>query len=168
MPPTGSTSSTPGGQREEDFEWVRRLLESQQDTDAEDYVHSLKIDMFDDEVFVFTPRGASCLCPPGPPPLILPTPSIPEVGNAMVGAKVNNRIANIDTPLQNGDIVEVLTSQVRQGSPAGTGCCCAKQSGPDQDQAVVQEGAREENILTGKASFESEMKRLQLPPLRPQ
>ena len=67
-----------GSGTEKDFEWVRRLLESQQDTDADEYIQSLKIDMFDDEVFVFTPPGARlCPCPPAPPPLTSPMPSTP-------------------------------------------------------------------------------------------
>ena len=60
------------------YEWVRKLLESQQDTDAEEFVRSLKVDLFADEVFVFTPpRGMWSICPPGPPPLTSPTPSTP-------------------------------------------------------------------------------------------
>ena len=54
---------------EKEFEWIRRLLENQQEADAEDYIHSLKVDMFDDEVFVFTPRAKSSPCPPGSTPI---------------------------------------------------------------------------------------------------
>ena len=66
------------GGDEKQFEWVRRLLETQQDSDAEDYIHSLKVDMFDDEVFVFTPKGKGYV--PAVrlhPPSTLPMPSIP-------------------------------------------------------------------------------------------
>jgi GTP pyrophosphokinase len=79
---------------EKDFEWIRRLLESQQDTDAEEYVHSLKVDMFNDEVFVFTPKGKVISLPSGSTPIDFAYAIHSGVGNAMVGAKINNRIAN--------------------------------------------------------------------------
>ena len=66
-----------GAGNEKDFEWVRRLLESQQDSDAEEYLQSLKIDMFDDEVFVFTPKGRIVSLPAGSTPSISPMPSTP-------------------------------------------------------------------------------------------
>ena len=96
---------------EKEFEWVRRLLESQQDTEAEDYIHSLKVDMFDDEVFVFTPRGKVISLPAGSTPIDFAYAIHSAVGNAMVGAKINNRIAGYDAVLKNGDIVEILTSK---------------------------------------------------------
>ncbi|MBQ3505063.1 MAG: bifunctional (p)ppGpp synthetase/guanosine-3',5'-bis(diphosphate) 3'-pyrophosphohydrolase, partial [Oscillospiraceae bacterium] len=80
-----------GAGSETDFEWVRRLLESQQDTDAEDYVQSLKIDMFDDEVFVFTPKGRIVSLPAGSTPIDFAYAIHSGVGNSMIGAKVNNR-----------------------------------------------------------------------------
>ena len=104
-----------GGGTEKDFEWVRRLLESQQDTEAEEYVQSLKIDMFDDEVFVFTPKGRIVSLPAGSTPIDFAYAIHSGVGNAMVGAKVNNRIVGIDTALENGDIVEIITSKAAKG-----------------------------------------------------
>ena len=104
-----------GAGEEKNFEWVRRLLESQQDTDAEDYVSSLKVDMFDDEVFVFTPKGKIVSLPAGSTPIDFAYAIHSGVGNAMVGAKVNNRIVNIDSKLKNGDIIEVLTSKSARG-----------------------------------------------------
>ena len=101
-----------GSGDEKSFEWVRRLLESQQDTDAEDYVHSLKIDMFNDEVFVFTPRGNVINLPAGSTPIDFAYAIHSGVGNSMVGAKINNRIAGFDAVLHNGDIVEILTCQI--------------------------------------------------------
>ena len=100
---------------EKDFEWVRRLLESQQDSDAEEFVQSMKIDMFDDEVFVYTPKGRIVSLPAGSTPIDFAYAIHSGVGNSMIGAKVNNRIANIDTTLKNGDIVEVLTSKSAKG-----------------------------------------------------
>ena len=152
-----------GAGSEKDFEWVRRLLESQQDTDAEDYVHSLKIDMFDDEVFVFTPKGRIVSLPAGSTPIDFAYAIHSGVGNAMVGAKVNNRIANIDTPLQNGDIVEVLTSKSTKGPSRDWLLLCKSNQARTKIKQWFKKEKREENILHGKASFESEMKRLQLP-----
>ena len=152
-----------GAGSEKDFEWVRRLLESQQDTDAEDYVHSLKIDMFDDEVFVFTPKGRIVSLPAGSTPIDFDYAIHSGVGNAMVGAKVNNRIANIDTPLQNGDIVEVLTSKSAKGPSRDWLLLCKSNQARTKIKQWFKKEKREENILHGKASFESEMKRLQLP-----
>ena len=152
-----------GAGSEKDFEWVRRLLESQQDTDAEDYVHSLKIDMFDDEVFVFTPKGRIVSLPAGSTPIDFAYAIHSGVGNAMVGAKVNNRIANLDTPLQNGDIVEVLTSKSAKGPSRDWLLLCKSNQARTKIKQWFKKEKREENILHGKASFESEMKRLQLP-----
>ena len=152
-----------GAGSEKDFEWVRRLLESQQDTDAEDYVHSLKIDMFDDEVFVFTPKGRIVSLPAGSTPIDFAYAIHSGVGNAMVGAKVNNRIANIDTPLQNGDIVEVLTSKSAKGPSRDWLLLCKSNQARTKIKQWFKKEKWEENILHGKASFESEMKRLQLP-----
>ena len=129
-----------GSGDEKSFEWVRRLLESQQDTDAEDYVHSLKIDMFDDEVFVFTPRGNVINLPAGSTPIDFAYAIHSGVGNAMVGAKVNNRIANFDTVLHNGDIVEILTAKTAKGPSRGLAGHLQKQPGQDENQAVVQAG----------------------------
>ena len=87
---------------EKEFEWVRRLLENQQDVEADDYIHSLKVDMFDDEVFVFTPKGKVISLPAGSTPIDFAYAIHSAVGNSMIGAKVNNRIASYDAPLHNG------------------------------------------------------------------
>jgi len=148
---------------EKDFEWVRRLLESQQDTDAEDYVVSLKIDMFDDEVFVFTPRGKIVSLPAGSTPIDFAYMIHSGVGNALVGAKVNNRICNIDTPLENGDIVEIITSKSAKGPSRDWLNICKSNQARTKIKQWFKKEKREENITHGKASFEAEMKRLQLP-----
>ncbi len=148
---------------EKDFEWVRRLLESQQDTDAEDYVNSLKIDMFDDEVFVFTPKGKIVSLPSGSTPIDFAYAIHSGVGNAMVGAKVNNRIANIDSTLQNGDIVEVLTSKAAKGPSRDWLSICKSNQARTKIKQWFKKEKREENVLHGKSSFEAEMKRMLLP-----
>ena len=152
-----------GAGNEKDFEWVRRLLESQQDTDAEDYVHSLKIDMFDDEVFVFTPKGKIVSLPAGSTPIDFAYAIHSGVGNALVGAKVNNRITNIDTPLANGDIVEIITSKAAKGPSRDWLNICKSNQARTKIKQWFKKEKREENVAHGKSSFEAEMKRLMLP-----
>ena len=152
-----------GSGSEKDFEWVRRLLESQQDSDAEEYVQSLKIDMFDDEVFVFTPKGRIVSLPSGSTPIDFAYAIHSGVGNAMVGAKVNGRIANIDTRLRNGDIVEVLTSKSAKGPSRDWLNICQSNQARTKIKQWFKKEKRDENIVHGKASFESEMKRAGLP-----
>ena len=152
-----------GSGSEKDFEWVRRLLESQQDSDAEEYVQSLKIDMFNDEVFVFTPKGRIVSLPSGSTPIDFAYAIHSGVGNAMVGAKVNNRIANIDTPLRNGDIVEVITSKSAKGPSRDWLNICQSNQARTKIKQWFKKEKREENIVHGRASFESEMKRENLP-----
>ena len=152
-----------GAGKEKDFEWVRRLLESQQDTDAEDYVHSLKIDMFDDEVFVFTPKGRIVSLPSGSTPIDFAYAIHSGVGNAMVGAKVNNRIVNIDSKLRNGDIVEVLTSKTSRGPSRDWLNICKSNQARTKIKQWFKRERRDENIVHGKSSFEAEMKRMNLP-----
>ena len=148
---------------EKDFEWVRRLLESQQDSDAEEFVQSMKIDMFDDEVFVYTPKGRIVSLPAGSTPIDFAYAIHSGVGNSMIGAKVNNRIANIDTTLKNGDIVEVLTSKSAKGPSRDWLTICKSNQARTKIKQWFKKEKREENIGHGKASFESEMKRVGLP-----
>ncbi len=152
-----------GGGSEKDFEWVRRLLESQQDTDAEDYVQSLKIDMFDDEVFVFTPKGRIVSLPSGSTPIDFAYAIHSGVGNSMIGAKVNNRIMSIDTPLQNGDIVEVITSKSAKGPSRDWLNICKSNQARTKIKQWFKKEKREENVAHGRSSFESEMRRVGLP-----
>ena len=148
---------------EKDFEWVRRLLESQQDSDAEEFVQSMKLDMFDDEVFVYTPKGRIVSLPAGSTPIDFAYAIHSGVGNSMIGAKVNNRIANIDTTLKNGDIVEVLTSKSAKGPSRDWLTICKSNQARTKIKQWFKKEKREENIVHGKASFESEMKRVGLP-----
>ena len=152
-----------GNGDEKDFEWVRRLLESQQDTDAEDYVRSLKIDMFDDEVFVFTPKGRIVNLPAGSTPIDFAYAIHSGVGNSMVGAKVNNRIVGIDTTLKNGDILEILTSKSAKGPSRDWLNICKSNQARTKIKQWFKKEKREENVLHGRSSFEAEMKRLMLP-----
>ena len=152
-----------GGGTEKDFEWVRRLLETQQDSDAEEFVQDMKIDMFDDEVFVYTPKGRIVSLPAGSTPIDFAYAIHSGVGNAMIGAKVNNRIANIDTKLRNGDIVEVLTSKSAKGPSRDWLTICKSNQARTKIKQWFKKEKREENIVHGRASFEAEMKRVGLP-----
>ena len=152
-----------GAGDEKDFEWVRRLLESQQDADADEYIQSLKIDMFDDEVFVFTPKGRIVSLPAGSTPIDFAYAIHSGVGNSMIGAKVNNRIVGIDTTLNNGDIVEVLTSKAAKGPSRDWLSICQSNQARTKIRQWFKKEKREENVLHGRSSFESEMKRAGLP-----
>jgi len=152
-----------GAGSEKDFEWVRRLLETQQDSDAEEFVQSMKIDMFDDEVFVYTPKGRIVSLPAGSTPIDFAYAIHSGVGNAMIGAKVNHRIANIDATLKNGDIVEILTSKSAKGPSRDWLIICKSNQARTKIRQWFKKEKREENIIHGKSSFESEMKRVGLP-----
>ena len=148
---------------EEKFAWVRHLLESQQESDAQDFFHDLKIDMFDDEVFVFTPNGDVINLPAGATPIDFAYSIHSAVGNHMVGAKVNGRIVTLGTVLQNGDIVEVLTSKSASG-PSRDWLTFAK-SGSTRAKIKqwFKKEKRDENIAHGREMFEAEFKRTKIP-----
>ncbi len=150
---------------EKEFEWVRRLLEGQQETDAEDYIHSLKVDMFDDEVFVFTPRGKVISLPAGSTPIDFAYAIHSGVGNTMIGAKVNNRIASYDVQLHNGDIVEILTSKSAKGPSRDWLSICQSNQARSKIKQWFKREKREENIVRGRASFEGELRRMNISPL---
>ena len=143
---------------EEKFAWVRRLLESQQESDATDFFHNLKIDMFADEVFVFSPKGDVINLPAGATPIDFAYSIHSAVGNSMVGASVNGRIVNFDYVLQNGDIVEVRTAKNAAG-PSRDWLNIAKSgSARTKIKQWFKKERREENIERGRAMFESELK----------
>ena len=152
-----------GDGNERDFEWVRRLLESQADSDAEEFVQSLKIDMFDDEVFVYTPKGRIVSLPAGSTPIDFAYAIHSGVGNSMIGAKVNNRITNIDAPLKNGDIIEILTSRSAKGPSRDWLNICKSNQARTKIKQWFKKEKREENVLHGRSAFEAEMKRVGLP-----
>ncbi len=152
-----------GDGSEKDFEWVRRLLEGQRDTDAEDYLDNLKIDMFNDQVFVFTPKGRAVGLPADATPIDFAYMIHSGVGNTMIGAKVNNRMVNIDTKLHNGDIVEILTSKSSRGPSRDWLSICKSNQARTKIKQWFKKEKREENILFGKSAFENAMKAASLP-----
>ena len=143
---------------EERFAWVRRLLESQQESDSSDFLHNLKIDMFADEVFVFSPKGDVVNLPAGATPIDFAYTIHSDVGNSMVGAKVNGRIVNYDYSLQNGDIVEIRTSKSAPG-PSRDWLTIAKSgSARTKIKQWFKKERREENIIRGREMLENELK----------
>ena len=143
---------------EEEFEWVRRLLESQKDTDAEEFVSSLKVDMFADEVFVFSPKGDVKSLPAGATPVDFAYSIHSAVGNSMVGARINGRMVPYDHQLTNGDIVEIITSKTAKGPSRDWLALCKSNEARNKIRQWFKKERREENIATGRAIFESELK----------
>ena len=159
---TGEQGAKPGD--EEKFAWIRRLLETQQESDAQDFFHNLKIDMFADEVFVFSPKGDVINLPAGATPIDFAYSIHSEVGNSMVGAKVNGRIVNFDHVLQNGDIVDIRTSKNAPG-PSRDWLALAK-SGAARTKIKqwFKKERREENIVHGREMFERELRQNNIAP----
>jgi guanosine-3',5'-bis(diphosphate) 3'-pyrophosphohydrolase len=149
---------------EESYAWVRRLLESQQDSDASDFFHNLKIDMFADEVFVFSPKGDVINLPAGATPIDFAYSIHSGVGNTMVGASVNGRIVTFDHVLQNGDIVEIRTSKNAPG-PSRDWLNMAKSgSARTKIKQWFKKERRDDNIQAGREMFEAELRSQGLSP----
>ena len=143
---------------EDKFAWIRRLLESQQESDATDFFHNLKVDMFADEVFVFSPKGDVINLPAGATPIDFAYSIHSDVGNRMVGAKVNGRIVTYDYVLQNGDIVEIRTSKSAPG-PSRDWLNTAKSgSARTKIKQWFKKERREENVLRGRDMLEDELR----------
>ncbi|BBK24870.1 RelA/SpoT family protein [Dialister hominis] len=96
--------------------WLRRILEWQDTSNPKEFMNALKLDVFSDEVFVFTPKGDVTNLPKGSIPIDFAYRIHTEVGNRCVGAKINNKIVPLDTKLKNGDIVSIITSKT--GKPS--------------------------------------------------
>ncbi|MCR4935589.1 MAG: bifunctional (p)ppGpp synthetase/guanosine-3',5'-bis(diphosphate) 3'-pyrophosphohydrolase [Oscillospiraceae bacterium] len=144
---------------EKKFAWVRRLLETQQETEPDDFISGLKVDMFADEVFVFSPRGDVTSLPAGATPVDFAYSVHSAVGNRMVGAKVNGRIVPYSQELQNGDMVEILTSKSAPG-PSRDWLKLAKSgSARTKIKQWLKKERREENIVQGREMLETEFRR---------
>ena len=153
---SGASGVKPGD--EEKFAWVRRLLETQQESDASDFLSNLKIDMFADEVFVFSPKGDVINLPAGATPIDFAYSIHSAIGNSMVGAKVNGRIVNFDHVLQNGDIVDIRTSKNAPG-PSRDWLALAKSgSARTKIKQWLKKERREENVMNGREMFERELR----------
>ena len=143
---------------EETFAWVRRLLENQQDTEAEDFIKNIKVDLFADEVFVFTPKGDVVNMPAGATPIDLAYAIHSAVGNRMTGCKLNGRIAPIDSQLKNGDIVEILTSKEAHGPSRDWVKIVKTTEARNKIKQWFKKECREENIVNGKEDLDRELR----------
>ncbi len=151
--------------QDEKLAWVRQLLEVQNEaTDTEDFLKSLKIDLFADEVFVFTPRGDVVSLPSGATPVDFAFYIHTAVGYKMIGAKANSRIVPLDYNLKNGDIVEVITtSQVKGPSRDWLNIVRTAQA-RTKINAWFKKENREVNVERGREAVEREIKKLNLTP----
>ena len=123
----------------------------------------MKVDLFADEVFVFTPNGDVINLPAGATPIDFAYNIHSAVGNHMVGARVNGRMVPYDYKLSNGEIVEVITSKSAKGPSRDWLNLCKSNEARNKIRQWIKKEKREENITTGRASFESELKRLKIP-----
>ena len=147
-----------GAGTEGKYEWVRRLLENQEGADAEEFIHSLKVDMFADEVFVFTPNGDVQNLPAGATPIDFAYAIHSAVGNRMIGAKVNNRIVTLDHVLKNGDIVEILTSKNVKGPSRDWMKIAKSNEARSKIRQWFKKEKRDENIANGRSAFDAELR----------
>ncbi len=147
---------------EEKLSWLRQLLEWQHDyRDARDFLETIKVDLFTDEVFVFTPRGDVIDLPAGAVPLDFAYKIHTDVGNRCTGARVNGRIVTLDYILKMGDMVEILTS--KNGSPSRDWLKIVKTpQAKNKIRGWFKRERREENIEKGREMLEREIRRLQI------
>lgn len=146
------------------LEWIKQLLDIQKDlTNAEDFMQTLKIDMFSDEVFVFTPKGDVVNLPTGSTPIDFAYAIHSAIGNKMQGAKVNGKIVTLDYNLQNGDIVEIHTSNAVHGPNLDWLKIAKTSQARNKINQWLKKENRAENIAKGKEYFEKELKKALIP-----
>jgi guanosine-3',5'-bis(diphosphate) 3'-pyrophosphohydrolase len=145
--------------------WLRQLLEWQNDPrDARDYMENLKIDLFTDEVFVYTPKGDVIDLPRGATPLDFAYAIHSAIGNSCIGAKANGRIVPLDYELKTGEIVEIITTQNPNHGPSRDWLKIVKTNqAKTKIKQWFKKERREENIEKGKEMLEREAKRNGIP-----
>lgn len=142
--------------------WVRNILEMQDDiSGTEDLIKSLKVDLFTDEVFVFTPKGDVVNLPAGANIIDFAYAIHSAVGNKMTGAKVNGKIVNLDYQLSTGEIIEVITTSSQNHGPSRNWLSIVKTNeARTKIRQWFKKERRDENIEVGFTSFEYEMRSL--------
>lgn len=139
------------------FSWMRKLVEYDKDlTSAKDYVDSVKLDIFSDQVFVFTPNGDVFDLPVNATPVDFAYRIHTDVGHKTVGALINGRITQLDTKLKNGDIVEILTSKQTAPRLDWLNFVVTKQASSKIKQ-WFKKNNREDNVNLGKSNLEQEL-----------
>jgi len=145
---------------DEKLSWLRQILEWQQEVkDTSEFMESLKIDLFDDTVFVFTPKGKVIELPKGACPVDFAYRVHTEVGHQCIGAKVNGRIVPLDFPLGNGDIVEILTSKNSTGPSYDWLNFVKTSSAKSRIKQWFNREKRQANILKGHDLLEKELRK---------
>lgn len=146
---------------DEKLSWLRETLEWQKETnDDRDFMNKLKFDLFDEDVFVFTPKGDIKALPAGSIPIDLAYMIHEAVGNRMIGAKINSKMVPITTPLQNGDIVEIVTSDNSKGPSRDWLKIVKTTQARSKIQNWFKKAQREENTAKGRELVEKELKRI--------
>ena len=142
------------------LEWISRLLETEDETrDPEEFMQALKIDIFRDETFVFTPKGDVMALPQGATVIDFAYAIHSAVGNKMIGAKINGMIVPIDRVLQNGEIVEILTSSASKGPSRDWLKIVATSDAKNRIRQWFKKEKRADNILLGRSMIEGEIKK---------
>jgi len=142
------------------FAWLRQLLEWQKDTrDENEFMETLKIDLFTDEVFVFTPKGDVMNLPVDSTPVDFAYLIHSAIGNKMIGAKVNSKMVPIDYKLKNGDIIDILTSSTIHGPSRDWLKIVKSSQARNKINQWFKKETREENIIRGKEMIERELKK---------
>ncbi len=146
------------------LEWIKQLLEIQKDmTNAEDFMQTLKIDMFSDEVFVFTPKGDVISLPVGATPIDFAYAIHSAIGNRMTGAKVNGKIVTLDHTLKNGDIIDIITAGAGKGPNLDWLKICKTSQARNKINQWFKKMNREENLQKGQDFMEKSMKQQGIP-----
>jgi GTP pyrophosphokinase len=153
------------GSFDQKLSWLRQLLEWQHDSrDAGEFMESLKIDLFADTVFVFTPKGDVVELPAGSCPIDFAYRVHTDVGHRCIGAKINSRIVPLETKLTNGDIVEILTSKQGNGPSRDWLSFVKTSQAKNRIRQWFKKEQRDDNIARGREGIEREVRKLGLDP----